>query len=360
MARKTPRRTTVLTLTNDLEVSASYVRLLVGFPRGSLTAPKLLDPGGTVTPPRVVAARENEIELVWKDPEIAPGASIRIAVESDGTLLLARATWAADGEPCLAQDGPASDGVPGEPGRPEPREEAGTSKDCDAFFAEYDRRFLPNDVTRGGFEGNPDMTQEEQALRRAALRSIIGPLVRRRDARAEAALKDGVPLPGDLPRPDRDLVEHLSEAQLQLYRECFPDDRGDISYERLQLCFEGFANGELRTGRRPGEREPDGGYFFLFAEFAFLARAMAVDPGPWGELLRTFVKTQEIFIEAYHPGGTEAPEDLDEYRAGNFREDHQADERRKERLREEYDDLSPGALERKARDNMRAALSARF
>lgn len=100
------------------------------------------------------------------------------------------------------------------------------------------------------------------------------------------------------------------------------------------------------------------GFFFLFAEFAFLALTHAVDPAQWRELLKTFVKCQEIFIDVYAPAG--GADDLDDYKNGNFRRDKQVERRRKKKLRKKYRPMSAGELERAARDNMKKALKKFF
>jgi hypothetical protein len=94
-----------------------------------------------------------------------------------------------------------------------------------------------------------------------------GPLLRRRDAKASAALS-GSPSPADAADRgrfpvDRGIVRNLSDAQLALYRQCFPDGSGGINFPAFQRCFEQFSNGELRSSsptlQKKGVREPNGG-----------------------------------------------------------------------------------------------------
>ncbi len=110
-----------------------------------------------------------------------------------------------------------------------------------------------------------------------------------------------------------------------------------------------------RNKADPGEREPNGGFFYLFAEFAFLAIAESVSAPVWTKLLRTLVKTQEIFMNVYRPP-TAGP-GLDDYGPPHFKKPQQATEPRKKQLRRIYDDASPGELERRAASNMKRAQS---
>jgi hypothetical protein len=113
-----------------------------------------------------------------------------------------------------------------------------------------------------------------------------GPLLRRRDAKASAALS-GSPSPADAADRgrfpvDRGIVRNLSDAQLALYRQCFPDGSGGINFPAFQRCFEQFSNGELRSSsptlQKKGVREPNGGFYFLFAELRFCASIRELAP----------------------------------------------------------------------------------
>jgi hypothetical protein len=93
----------------------------------------------------------------------------------------------------------------------------------------------------------------------------------------------------------------LCTAQLELFREFFGDGAGGIRLDDFQRAFEQFNNGELRNSAVPGQREPNGGLEFLFAEFAFLCVDSGIDAADWTMLLRVYVETQEIFIHLYRP-----------------------------------------------------------
>jgi hypothetical protein len=98
-------------------------------------------------------------------------------------------------------------------------------------------------------------------------------------------------------------VKKLCEAQEKLFSDHFKKGSG-LDYECIQTCFEMFANGELRNPGGPGfgkPGEPDGAFLFLFAEFATVAIEEGCDTDIWTNLLRVFVKVQEIFIQVYPP-----------------------------------------------------------
>ena len=174
---------------------------------------------------------------------------------------------------------------------------------CNAFFAQYDLRTLPRNKLLG-IPAHPNLRQKK--LRSDDVDAIAAELFKRVGRRAAAALAGNVlplqPLP---PGVLRDRAVRLSKAQLDLYREYFDDGRGGIAFGTFQACFERFANGELRSplaeDQARGVGEPDSIAFFLFAEFALLCIASHIEPGLWTQALRTFVKTQEIFMHVYRP-----------------------------------------------------------
>jgi flagellar motor protein MotB len=235
------------------------------------------------------------------------------------------------------------------------------------FFAEYDLRFLPDDPEIG-IPANPNMTGSEKTQRTADVNAMVAALLPRRDARAADAL--GRAAPGPIPPAPIQAATWLSKAQLALYRECFPDSNGDINFEDLQHCFEQFANGELRDPDRPDEGGPNGGFFFLFAEFAFLCIVLGIDRAIWTKALRVFVKTQEIFMHAFRPTpasgrfptppAVNAPlpaicstsRGLDDFDDSNFNQAGQSDAARKAALRAKYARMDVAALRKAAKENM--------
>lgn len=249
-----------------------------------------------------------------------------------------------------------------------------------AFFAEYDLRFLPRHP-RFGIPANKKMSNSEKALRTSDVDAMtilpgpprrVGELLIRRDRRAKAALEGKVPgrapLPVDAATTSlHSIARRLSASQLELYREFFPDGTGGINFRAFQVAFEQFANGELRNpARGRGVGEPNGGFYYLFAEFAFLCIDAKIDEATWARLLRTFVKTQEIFIHIYRPAPHRSPpplgvrlpgvgsavRSLDAFRDINFNAAGQSDQKRKEALRAKYDRMSDHDLRKAARDNM--------
>jgi peptidoglycan hydrolase-like protein with peptidoglycan-binding domain len=247
---------------------------------------------------------------------------------------------------------------------------------CKRFFEEYEVRFNPGDPNFGRGVPNKDL-REEDVLKMVEPPS--GLLLRRRDMRAEAALKNKIPSFAPVSTAQKNIANRLSRAQLDLFREFFPDRRGKINFHPFQRCFEKFANGELRRGAN-GIGEPDGGFYFLFAEFAFLCIELGISVELWTEGLRVFVKTQEIFMHVYRPNPVSPPPvdapvpacpgtlqgkprpriELDDYSFGNFRKvgrlltmgKGQSNLKRKVALRAKYDQMSLIALTKATRNNM--------
>jgi outer membrane protein OmpA-like peptidoglycan-associated protein len=264
---------------------------------------------------------------------------------------------------------------------------------CQSFFAQYDLRFLPSDPLFG-IPANPNMTQAEKNRRSADVGKMVQDLVTRRDKRASDALAGNVsrtnPVPLDTAADSlHSVARRLSAAQIELYREFFPDGAGGTNFEIFQQCFEQFANGELRSrdpaAQSMGVGEPNGGFFFLFAEFAFLCIDSGIDAIIWTQALRVFVKCQEIFMHVYRPmpvsppppvgaalptcpvdaqGSARPRRRLDDFRNGNFKQkvgqpanvgDGQSGQTRKDALRAKYGPMNIDALRRAAGENMRRA-----
>ncbi|MGJ7507425.1 OmpA family protein [Variovorax sp. GT1P44] len=176
---------------------------------------------------------------------------------------------------------------------------------CNAFFAQYDLRFLPGDPIFG-VPAYPNLNAAQKAQRNADVGAMVPELLARRDLRASEALAGRVPPAKALPAGAlRNSALRLSAAQLALFREYFEDGRGGIEFGAFQTCFERFANGQLRSpiaaDRTAGVGEPNGDFFFLFAEFAFLCIDSGIEAALWTRALRTFVKAQEIFMHVYRP-----------------------------------------------------------
>ena len=165
------------------------------------------------------------------------------------------------------------------------------------FFVEYDLRAGPDTPV------NPNMTPDQRRARVSDVNDMVNELLPRLEARRAAALRRATPPSNPVSGPLLDVATRLSDTQLALYRQCFPDGRGGINFDDFQRCFEQFANGELR-GPDPAKGDqggPNGGFFFLFAEFAFLCIDSGVDASTWTRALEVFVKTQEIFMHVFRP-----------------------------------------------------------
>jgi len=236
-----------------------------------------------------------------------------------------------------------------------------------AFFKEYELRFNPNPLF--GIPANPKLTAKQKADRIKDVSDMVDELVRRRDRRAADALADRIPPPNKVSAALKPVAIRLSKAQLDLFDEFF-GGAGGINFKAFQFSFELFANGQLRdSARADGFGEPDGGFYFLFAEFAFLCLDSGIDKAVWEKVLRTFVKTQEIFMHIYRPVPHPIPppvnaalpkgpkrRELDNFDFSNFDAAGQSDISRKEKLRAKYDKLNVNALRQAARDNLQRAL----
>lgn len=253
---------------------------------------------------------------------------------------------------------------------------------CKGFLKEYELGFNPDPVTFG-IDNNPDpnMTASKKIDRKKDVRDLIPRLQDRLRARAATALNPLVPTPlPAFPSLLNTTVQRLADAQLSLFRKWFPDGRGGIRFLSFQRCFEQFANGELRDPSvigHPGFGEPDSDAYFFFAEFAFLCIELGFNKSLWRQALRTFVKTQEIFMHVYRetpalrpprvnarlpdPGPARPTRFFD---FSNFQAigpsvtmgKGQSDRNRKVVLRAKYDGMSESALKAAMRDNLLRAL----
>jgi hypothetical protein len=260
------------------------------------------------------------------------------------------------------------------------------------FFKDYELGFNPQNETHS-IDTNPNMTDAEKTLRKSDVNSLIGDLARapgllwrRLLTRADAALEGRIPTAAEMPAIPASLrpqIRRLSDAQLELFRDWFPDGTGGIDFRPFQRVFEQFANGELRdpsiTGH-PSFGEPLAGNYFLFAEFAFLCVDAGFAVPQWTTALRTFVKTQEVFMHVYREKAPSVPPPVNapvpapgpEKRdialvdaSGGFHFSHfrqtgaavsvgkgQSNTARKQALRSKYDGMDISALKAAARDNL--------
>ena len=248
-----------------------------------------------------------------------------------------------------------------------------------AFFAEYELRFNPGPCSFC-INANTKMNTAQRTQRISDIGAMVDTLLDRRQKRAASSLKRKLPSLTPIPRDSASSslfsrIQRLSAAQLALFKAFFPSTSGGINFDGFQFAFELFANGELRNpGKGSGFGEPNGGFYFLFAEFAFLCIDAKIKKILWAKALKTFVKTQEIFMHIYRePPHTFPPRvgaglprpgakvrELDgQPKAGiigfhfsHFNATGQSDRGRKQKLRIKYDRKGVSALKRAARDNL--------
>lgn len=152
-----------------------------------------------------------------------------------------------------------------------------------------------------------EATADAEAARLlAAIRAIAPRLEQRIVERARTFRPDhGAHLPHDLRGAPRADVELISQAQLGCARRAWGDLGVPATRERIARAYERFASGQLRHPL--GELsvcEPDSAYYFMFAEFALLAREIDVDRADWDGLLCGLVRSQLLYAYMYGPTET--------------------------------------------------------
>ena len=183
------------------------------------------------------------------------------------------------------------------------------------FFKEYDLRSLPDDPVHG-IPANTKLDAAQKAQRRTDVLAMVGAgpdrLVARRSKRAAEALAGRIMPPTPVPAALKPAVERLSKMQLDLFERVLPERR----WRHQSRSVPGRVRAVRQRAVAPAGREPDhigeprGDFYFLFAEFAFACVDSGIKKDEWEPLLRTFVKTQEIFIHVYRPapgGGAAFP-----------------------------------------------------
>ena len=240
---------------------------------------------------------------------------------------------------------------------------------CAGFFREYDLMSSPS--PRFGLAANERMSQPQREERARMVDAVAKELLRRRNRRAAAARAGTIPAPEPVAAALLPAVDTLSDAQIALFRGCFPGGTSGIDLGHLGECFERFANGELRDPVKgagtEGFGEPEGGFFFLFAEFAFLCIESGLATHVWQPVLRPFVLAQEIFMHVYRtdpkapappvaaplPALGAATRGLDSgFSFRSFNPLARSDDARKAALRAKYAPMDLPALRVAARDNL--------
>ena len=213
-----------------------------------------------------------------------------------------------------------------------------TIKQCRAFFKAYDDVFLRGQIN------NP----AEKVKVQAATRRMISfeadnknddkyTLTRRRNARIDGKAHKA------LKKQEIDDTKLLSKYQMALFTAHFRKG-GKLDFDCIQTCFARFANGELRQGDRA--REPNGPFFFYFAEFALLAVDAKVDAKDWTEIARTCIKVIEIFCEVYPPKKSNTPGLRPIDRPRKFKKKNQVKDAVKKKLHDKYEKMTLDQLKK--------------
>ena len=103
---------------------------------------------------------------------------------------------------------------------------------------------------------------------------------------------------------DRVAVANASQVVIDTALRYFGDGQPrTVKYEALTQALEQYSNGSVRDYRRGeySDYEPNSGYHFCWAELAFLAIELEVDPEFWRTFLPVCVYCQEIYVGAYPP-----------------------------------------------------------
>ena len=140
--------------------------------------------------------------------------------------------------------------------------------------------------------------------RKDLIKSIKDSLTTRLPTRLDDYLKDPTTPKSytETPATQHDTGE-LSDLQLGFVREYFGLAGGDVDVPAFGNAFMKFANGSLRyqLPNLAWAIQPSSGYFFFFAEFAFLAIDSGCDPNLWRRLAPYLVRAQHAFASAYRP-----------------------------------------------------------
>jgi hypothetical protein len=217
-----------------------------------------------------------------------------------------------------------------------------TNEQCGKFFDELDRITIVSPPPTP----MPELGRQVEVLR---------PLLRDRLTKRAG----GNPLPGTNAEQQA-AARTVADRFVALLKTHFPrePDPPGIDLDCVQTCFVRFAYGELRTGAtadpRGPAREPNGPGQFLFTEYALLVLELNLEPQRlWTALLRTFAKSNKVFIKAYPPqeggpGGTI-------WRPREFRRPPELTDKERRRLHDEFQDVPQDEVEERFNDTLREA-----
>lgn len=145
----------------------------------------------------------------------------------------------------------------------------------------------------------PELSYAKQLARAAS--EMPTTLQRRIGIRAATSRAPGyVPLL-DLPRTDPDDTRLVSGVLRKRTEQQFYNVYTTGGANRVLKAFADFAAGGLRHESLPGvwTCEPDGPYYFFFAEFAWAALDWGVDEEFWLPILHGLISTQLLYVHAY-------------------------------------------------------------
>lgn len=171
------------------------------------------------------------------------------------------------------------------------------------FFAALDQQ--ANSFLLGALVARGQMHREDADQRRLVVKSIGNELRARIQQRCRAPdASRGTPwsLEGRVFEPLAPKCRALSRLFLNLVERYL-----GASLPAFEQAFTWFANGDLRLalpGLAPDPlltTQPSSGNFFLFGEFALLARDHGIEAERWRRLANVLVRSQRIFARVYAP-----------------------------------------------------------
>ncbi|MBL8861117.1 MAG: hypothetical protein JNK02_03815 [Planctomycetes bacterium] len=150
----------------------------------------------------------------------------------------------------------------------------------------------------------PDLT-----LRLRAVTELPAVLRARVLARARAGRAPNWIPPVGLPRTDAALTKHVSAVLEACIRHHFPGVHTAAGANRAVLAFVHFASGLLRHDLGGGHWvcEPNGPYYFFFAEFAWAALEHGAGQELWPQILHGLISSQFLYVHTYYDSSSLVP-----------------------------------------------------
>jgi hypothetical protein len=152
-------------------------------------------------------------------------------------------------------------------------------------------------------------------------------------------------------------VSAVSEAMLYLMNKYLGDPTTDAGLALIEEAFEDFSNGGLRIllpKSKLWTTQPSSAFYFLFAEFAFIACDSDISASSWERIANVLVRTQEVFCNAYKPPTPPpGPPVFGDYGACHFCANKPYSSHQIAKLRASYSGLALDDLRRRAACNAR-------